>query len=82
MLVSDSSIKNELLDTNELNLDPLEDEDELVINDSKDEDKDAEVIFDLVSAGEDVFDVVEGFSLGKVSKLAINSLRNSYFSSN
>ena len=79
MLVGDSLVSGEFLDASELDLDSLEDEDDLVVNDRKDKDEDEKEIAESVSVGGDAFDSIEGVSLDRVSKLASDSLSNSYF---
>ena len=79
MQVEYSSVVNELIDSNDYNLDSLEDENELVVNDAKDEDKDEEEMGDLVAMPKDTLDSGEGIGLvASISLLFLKTLLHSW----
>ena len=79
MIVGDFQVACEIIDAIKLNLDSLEDKDELVGNDSEEDDRNSEVIGNLVLKGGDVLDLVERVSLDAPLKLASDSSSNFHF---
>ena len=69
MQVGDSSVVNELIDSNESNLDSLEDENELVGNDAKEEDKDEEETHNWVAILGDASNLDE--EIGLVASISL-----------
>ena len=63
MLAGDSSVVGEILDVSEFDSDLLEDEDELVANNSKNKNHNTEEINDLVAVLKDAFDSDEEIGL-------------------
>ena len=72
MLVGYSLVLGEVI-RSKLDLNSLEGKNELLADDGEDKDEDEEETGNLVPVGEGIFDLVEGVSLDKGLKLAINS---------